>query len=193
MPQESGNQNCVFCLIASEKIEGYKISEIEEAIAVLEINPVSKGHTMVLPKQHLQLKEMKSKIVIFAQKLASQLKEKLKSKDIELATVDFQGHGIINLIPVYNDESISSPRHKASQEELQEVQDLFVKEKEIRKKEILQETKKQIVEQTNRENEEESEKSIKEEQKTQEVQEIEKQTEKESEKEKSVWFPRRIP
>lgn len=212
MPQESGNQNCVFCLIASEKIEGYKISEIEEAIAVLEINPASKGHTMVLPKEHLQLKEMKSKIILFAQKLASQLKEKLNSKDIEIATVDFREHGIINLIPVYNDESISSERYKASPEELQEVQKLFLEKDEIKKHESEKpeketKTKKQEEKKEKQEKYSElkmcgDEESVIEKKNADEnsknsgdsLEKLEAEDKpKEPEKEKSIWFPRRIP
>jgi len=191
MSQESENQNCVFCLIASEKLESYKISEIQEAIAVLELNPVSKGHTMVLPKEHLQLKEMKSKIVLFAQKLAAQLKEKLNSKDIEIATVDFQGHGIINLIPIYNDESISSKRYKAAPEELQEVQNLFIDKQEV-KNEVEKEDK---VEKKEKEESKKEIEKIDEKQKEAEEtqQEPAEKHEKHSEPEKKIWFPRRIP
>jgi len=190
MAQEFENQNCVFCLIASEKIEGYKISEIQEAIAVLEINPVSKGHTMVLPKEHLQLKEMKGKIVLFAQKLAAQLKEKLNSRDIEIATVDFQGHGIINLIPVYNDENISSKRYKATSEELRYIQNLFLEKKEIKKNEP------EKSEDEEKNSKKEKEEKIIDKKNAEETSKEESETldsPKQPEKEKSIWFPRRIP
>ncbi len=198
MAQESENQNCVFCLIASEKIAGYKISEIQEAVAVLEINPVSKGHTMVLPKEHLQLKEMKSKIILFAQKLASQLKEKLNSKDIEIATVDFQGHGIINLIPVYNDESISSERYKATQEELEEVRSLFIKEDETKSHEVEKSENKTNSEKENKQEEDKQEKKENSKNEKQEAKDNSKESTvednpKHPEQEKSIWFPRRIP
>lgn len=194
MSQESESQNCVFCLIASEKLESYRISEIQEAIAVLELNPVSKGHAMVLPKEHLQLKEMKSKIVLFAQKLAAQLKEKLNSKDIEIATVDFQGHGIINLIPVYDDENISSKRYKATPEELQEVQSLFTDNPEVKnetEKPVEKEVKKTPEKEDTESNKKEKEgKSEKQEETSRQQQEP---AEKHSEPEKKIWFPRRIP
>ena len=191
MAQESENQNCVFCLIASEKIAGYKISEIPEAVAVLEINPVSKGHTMVLPKEHLQLKEMKSKIILFAQKLASQLKEKLASKDIEIATVDFQGHGIINLIPIYNDESISSERYKANQEELEQVRSLFLEEDETKSHQAEKSEDKTNLEKEDKQEEKENSKNENP-KNSQEKSEAEDKP-KEPEQEKSIWFPRRIP
>ncbi|HOW36755.1 MAG TPA: HIT domain-containing protein [Candidatus Pacearchaeota archaeon] len=191
MSQESENQNCVFCLIASEKLESYKISEIQEAIAVLELNPVSKGHTMVLPKEHLQLKEMKSKIVLFAQKLAAQLKEKLNSKDIEIATVDFQGHGIINLIPVYNEENIESKRYKATLEELQEVQSLFVDKPEV-KNEIEKPAEKEV-KKVPEKDEDKKEKESKLEKQEETDKKQQEPAEKHSEPEKKIWFPRRIP
>src|SRR3972149_9691288 len=45
-------QQCIFCEIIEGKISTNKIAENEQALAVLEINPISKGHSLVIPKQH---------------------------------------------------------------------------------------------------------------------------------------------
>ena len=51
---------CVFCSIISEDINSYKIAENSKAIAVLEINPASKGHSLIIPKEHLSRKQNSS-------------------------------------------------------------------------------------------------------------------------------------
>ena len=44
--------DCVFCGIAAGKIPAKKVGESEKALAFLDINPRSKGHTVVIPKGH---------------------------------------------------------------------------------------------------------------------------------------------
>ncbi len=47
-------QDCVFCKIASGQIPAIKIYEDEVVLAFLDIGPVSDGHTLVMPKQHVE-------------------------------------------------------------------------------------------------------------------------------------------
>jgi len=44
--------NCVFCAIAAGEIPSFKVYEDELVLAYLDINPFSKGHTLVIPKAH---------------------------------------------------------------------------------------------------------------------------------------------
>ncbi len=44
--------NCVFCRIVSGDIPSLRVYEDEECIAVLDINPASPGHTLVIPRAH---------------------------------------------------------------------------------------------------------------------------------------------
>jgi histidine triad (HIT) family protein len=138
---EKSNQpvECIFCSIASGNSQSYKIDENESAVAVLEINPVSRGHTIVISKKHLSLEELPKDVSSFAKVVAENIKEKLKPKDVEIASLDFGGHGVINLIPVYSDESIKSKRYKASKEELEEVSKILKEPKEIKKEKIKKE------------------------------------------------------
>ena len=46
------SNSCAFCKIASGEIPSYKVYEDEICLAFLDINPSSKGHTLVLPKEH---------------------------------------------------------------------------------------------------------------------------------------------
>ena len=44
--------NCIFCKIVNGEIPAYKIYEDEEILAFLDVNPVSPGHTLIIPKKH---------------------------------------------------------------------------------------------------------------------------------------------
>lgn len=46
------SDSCIFCKIAKGEIPSYKVYEDEICLAFLDINPSSKGHTLVLPKEH---------------------------------------------------------------------------------------------------------------------------------------------
>jgi histidine triad (HIT) family protein len=45
-------ENCIFCKIVRGEIPSAKVLENEKVLAFLDINPVSKGHTLVIPKAH---------------------------------------------------------------------------------------------------------------------------------------------
>jgi histidine triad (HIT) family protein len=46
------SQDCVFCKIARGEIPAAKVFEDNEVLAFMDINPVAKGHTLVIPKAH---------------------------------------------------------------------------------------------------------------------------------------------
>ncbi len=129
-------QECPFCLIAENKISSYKLDENKEAVAVLEINPLSSGHIIIIPKKHMQTEKISSQAFSLAKKLAKKVKIKLKPKDIKIETSNVLGHGIVNIIPVYNEKL---ERKKADEKELILLQEKLKikpkakKEKQIRK------------------------------------------------------------
>ncbi len=45
-------ENCIFCKIAKGELPCFKIYEDENFFAFLDINPLNKGHTLVIPKKH---------------------------------------------------------------------------------------------------------------------------------------------
>ena len=47
-------ENCLFCKIVARQIPAEIVYENEEVLAFLDINPVSKGHTLIIPKRHAQ-------------------------------------------------------------------------------------------------------------------------------------------
>ncbi len=133
---EKSQQECIFCSIASGKVDSFKVGESDSAAAVLEINPISKGHVIVIPKEHIQSEVFPSEVKSFAKEMAQNIKDKLKPKDVEIAALDIGGHGVINLIPVYKDESIKSKRYKAEKSELEEVSNILKESEKPEKKKV---------------------------------------------------------
>ncbi|MFB6294143.1 MAG: HIT family protein [Candidatus Nanohaloarchaea archaeon] len=48
----NGDDGCPFCQIVKGKMDAHVVAETGDALAFLDVNPVSKGHTLVIPKQH---------------------------------------------------------------------------------------------------------------------------------------------
>ncbi len=76
-----GNNMCIFCDIIDHKIPSSVVYEDDQVLAILDISQVTKGHTIVMPKQHaaniLEADEETSRAVFTAaRKVASLLKEK---------------------------------------------------------------------------------------------------------------------
>ena len=45
-------EDCIFCKIINNEIPSYKIYEDDLVLAFLDVNPLSSGHTLVVPKKH---------------------------------------------------------------------------------------------------------------------------------------------
>lgn len=131
----SGEGNCIFCSIASENIPSYRLDENATGIAILEINPVSKGHTLILPKKHISSKDKIPKTLqSLAEKISKKLQVKLQPKRVDIAPSEFMGHYAINVIPVYENENLSSERKKAEESELKSLQEEITKKSGTKKK-----------------------------------------------------------
>ena len=140
MKQETGEQKCIFCSIVFGDISSYKIDENEKAIAVLEINPISKGHSLVIPKNHIDSKEkIPSEAISLAKDISKRIETKFKPNNIKIASTNLFGHEVLNVIPVYKDETPESERKPLNPEELLGLQKIL--KKKIVKK-IIKEIKK---------------------------------------------------
>ncbi len=81
--------DCLFCKIVAGEIPSYKIYEDKNYLAFLDINPVNKGHILVIPKEHSRnILEMENNLsgemMILIKKLGKQLKEKLNADGINI-------------------------------------------------------------------------------------------------------------
>jgi len=131
---EQEQQKCIFCSIVFGDIPSTKIRENEIAIAILELNPISKGHVLIIPKEHLSVKEnLHKKVDELAKEVAEQIKKTLKPKEVIIANGNMFGHEFLNVVPVYDKETMDSPRQKTSPEELRGLQESLEKKQEPEK------------------------------------------------------------
>ncbi len=128
--QSQQAKQCPFCLISTGQIKAYKIAENSHSVAVLEINPLSKGHTLIVSKKHLPIEKVHLSFFQLAQQLVSLIKEKLKPKQVQLTT-SMQEHAVLNIIPLTGKET---KREKASEEELKQIQKQLLKRPKAKKK-----------------------------------------------------------
>ena len=95
-----------------------EIAENKDNLAILEINPLSYGHSLVISKQHDKLP---SSAFSLASKIAKRLKSKFKADEVKIENSQVMGHNLINVIPIYTD--IKLEKKKAEEKELILLQD----------------------------------------------------------------------
>jgi len=143
--QPSLGGRCIFCSIVSGEIPSYKIAENSEAIAVLEINPLSRGHVLIIPKKHVDSNEKISKEAMkLAEDISKKIKSLLKPEEVTIKNSNMFGHEILNVLPLYKENlnpDKKSERYQATEEELLSLQKLF-SEKPKTKKSSKSRTKK---------------------------------------------------
>jgi histidine triad protein len=96
----------IFTKIINGEIPCYKITENEEFIAFLDINPNAKGHTLCVPKQEISyLFDMEDdhylRLMAFSKKVAKALEKVVPCKRIGVAVVGLEvPHTHVHLIPI---------------------------------------------------------------------------------------------
>jgi histidine triad (HIT) family protein len=139
---KSDKKQCIFCFINEGKIKSYKIAENSENIALLEINPLSRGHCLILPKKHMEVKDLPKSSFELAETITGLLKEKFSPKTFKIEKNEVLGHGFIEVIPIYGDEK---DRKKAPEEELEGLRKILTEKIEV-KAEVKVEKQEQKVE-----------------------------------------------
>ncbi len=125
------NDNCIFCKIANHVFDTNMIYEDDDFSVILDANPATKGHCLILPKEHYENvftlpEELTAKAFVLAKKLSASLKEKLSCDGLNIVQNNGETagqtvfHFHIHLIPRYNDDGqkIGWKPGKPSDEEL---------------------------------------------------------------------------
>lgn len=106
-------EDCIFCKIIKGEIPSKKIYEDEKVIAILDINPVTEGHTLVIPKEHYEdiydiPAEILSNVTIVTKELATKYKYILGNEGTSLLQSNGKDagqevfHFHMHLIPRYS-------------------------------------------------------------------------------------------
>ena len=118
----------IFSKIAQGEIPCYKIAETENYLAFLDVFPLAKGHTLVIPKREtdyifdLEDQEFIG-LQLFSKKVAKAIKKAIPCKRIGVAVIGLEvPHAHIHLIPLnhVSDINFSRPKLTLSKEELEE-------------------------------------------------------------------------
>ena len=119
----------IFSKIISGEIPAFKVAETLDFLAFLDINPLTKGHVLVIPKKEVDYifdldSETYVGLMMFAQIVAAGLKKAMPCERIGVSVIGLEvPHVHIHLIPinVIDDMNFSRPKLSFSDEELEEI------------------------------------------------------------------------
>jgi histidine triad (HIT) family protein len=120
----------IFSRIIDGEIPCYKIAENDRFFAFLDINPLSKGHTLVVPKHetdyifHLDDEEL-GQMMVFAKHVAQAIEKAIPCKRIAVAVIGLEvPHAHIHLVPITREGDLDFKKEHLhlTQEEFLDVQ-----------------------------------------------------------------------
>ena len=108
----------IFTRIVRGEIPSYKVAEDERFFAFLDINPLTKGHTLVVPKQETDyLFDLDDRtladMIVFAKRIARKLKEKIECTRVAVVVLGLEvPHAHIHLIPIQDEKDVDFHKEK---------------------------------------------------------------------------------
>jgi len=119
----------IFTRIVKGEIPCHKISEDENYLAFLDINPLVKGHTLVIPKREIDYlfdldDELLAGMTVFAKKIAHAIDQVMDCKRVGVVVLGLEvPHAHIHLIPINSiyDTEFSRPKLKLTSDELEQI------------------------------------------------------------------------
>lgn len=132
-------EDCIFCKIANGEIPSKTLYEDEAFRVILDLGPATKGHALILPKEHAANlcelpEETASAVLVLAKKMAVTMVEKLHCDGLNLVQNNGEvagqtvPHFHLHIIPRYSDDgqSINWVPGEPAQEELEAVRKQIV-------------------------------------------------------------------
>ena len=119
----------IFSRIVAGEIPSYKVAENEQFYAFLDINPLAKGHTLVIPKREVDYffdlaDDEIAAMQVFAKKVAVAIKKAFPCLKVGQAVLGLEvPHAHIHLIPMQSEKDMlfTNPKLKLTPEEFQAV------------------------------------------------------------------------
>jgi histidine triad (HIT) family protein len=128
------HDDCIFCKVLRGEIPGERIYEDDNAIAVMDINPWTRGHAVVFPRRHAKdLFEIEDSelehVAVAAKRVATKMRETLDCDGVNLLQSSGKAawqtifHLHVHVIPRYDDDPLQLPTRPkpAEPDELAEV------------------------------------------------------------------------
>ena len=119
----------IFTRIIQGEIPCYKVAEDENFLAFLDINPLTKGHTLVIPKIEVDYifdldDERYTGLQLFAKKVAKAIDKSIPCKRVGIAVIGLEiAHAHIHLVPLnkMGDLNFANPKLKYTPDEFREI------------------------------------------------------------------------
>ena len=119
----------IFSKIAAGEIPSYKCAESDKFYAFLDINPLTKGHTLVIPRREVDYifdmdDDELAEFQLFAKRVAAALKKAFPCKKVAQVVLGLEvPHAHIHLIPMNSESDVDFRKEKLqlSQEEMQQI------------------------------------------------------------------------
>lgn len=108
----------IFTRIIHGEIPCYKVAEDDRYFAFLDINPLTEGHTLVVPKKETDYlfdldDDTLAGMVLFAKRIAKRIGEKIACKRVAVVVLGLEvPHAHIHLIPINNEKDVDFHREK---------------------------------------------------------------------------------
>lgn len=120
----------VFTKIISGELPCYKIAESENFIAFLDIDPLIKGHVLVVPKTEVDKifdlsEKYLSEMLVFAKPIARSIEKSFNCKRCGISVIGIEvPHAHMHLLPINsaNDLNFTRPKLQLPKEEMEEIQ-----------------------------------------------------------------------
>lgn len=132
------DNNCIFCKIAAGEIPSKTLYEDDNFRVILDLNPATRGHGLILPKNHYANlyelpEETAGEVMKLAKKMAQIMTDKLKCDGFNLVQNNGEQagqtvfHFHMHLIPRYKDDGqvLGWKEQSTTQEELEEVKNII--------------------------------------------------------------------
>ena len=105
-------EDCIFCKIIKGEIPSFKVYEDDKVFAFEDINPISEGHTLIIPKQHAQdLWEIEGEdltaVHLASKKIIQAIKDTLNPSGV--ACLQLNGRGANQVVMHYHFHLIPRP------------------------------------------------------------------------------------
>ncbi len=124
-------KDCIFCKIIKNELPSKTVYEDDIIKVIMNINPFTNGHLLILPKEHFEnILDIKEEIIahsikILREKLYPMLKEKLDCKGFTICENNFLGQDIphfhIHVIPRYEEDKLDFNYNKNILTDIEEV------------------------------------------------------------------------
>jgi histidine triad (HIT) family protein len=123
----------IFTKIINGEIPSHKIAEDDRFLAFLDIMPLAKGHTLVIPKKQIDYifdidDKLLSDLFVFSKKVAKKIEKAIKCERIGVSVIGLEvPHAHIHLIPMnsVSDMNFSKNKLNLSNQELHNIADII--------------------------------------------------------------------